>query len=73
MGRHCFGNAEILAQRVTLFIAWYKQLRERRHEFSFPFYYHTSYNIWNCIRWAFYNSGHNNLDGSYLKKNKTYK
>ena len=57
---------KIYGERLKLFHLWYLKLRERRHEFCFPWYYHTSYNVWNCIRWAWYNSDHNDIDESYL-------
>ena len=61
--------------RYELFKGHYKLLREKRTEESifetlFSAYplgaYHPSYSMWNCMIWAWSNSGTHNLDGTYL-------
>ena len=64
----CIVIGEYAMDRFKLFVLWYKHLRSRRKEFEFSWYYHTSYNMWNCFRWAWENSGTHNIDGSYIKK-----
>ena len=43
-------------KRVILAIQWYKQLRQ-----------HPDYAWYNCIAWAWHNSGTHELDGQYRK------
>ena len=58
-----------MINRFKDFILWYKSLRATGKELygdnpvDIPWY--AKYNMYNCARWAWYNSKHNTLDGKY--------
>jgi hypothetical protein len=61
-----------MKERITLFIAWYKKLKEdgiRMYgEDQSDLDWYVKYNTINCIIWAVNNSAHYDINGSYLYK-----